>query len=572
MSHLGRLLLFACLVVPVSPIPARDTGGTGPDSASGPKDRSLSPLIAQLGSKQLAEREQAAQLLNALGEPAIEALRAAAVGHPDAEVRGQAGALAEIIANRREQAQTFARQTISIIQTVRRDSVADVGQDELLAWAIEGLYRGVGRQVPPPIIDRLARAADLNEEEARALLRDARRSLAHWTELPKGKDFERAAKAMLARFDPYADLLAPESLGRFSQRPPDGIGIRLDTRPSIWPRVVTPIKDGPAHQAGIQAGDFITQVIQRVDSAGQPLKHPHEIETEGMLPADLERMLLGKAGTNVHLMIRRKGAAQPVKVEVTRGAVQPETVLGSRRKNDNSWDYLLDAENRIGYVRLTAFSRPTAAGLHQAVDELTRHGLRGLILDLRSNPGGLLWSAVAVADLFTDDGLIVSLRPREGQGDDYRGKKEGSRLDFPMVCLIDRDTASSAEVVAACLQDHRRAVIMGERSRGRASAQNIQPFGAARSELMLTIAMFYRPNGRKLDRIRLTGRDADERGVLPDRGFALELPAVERVGLLDYLNRLDGIPPPGGKKETGPVFRDRQLDLALAYLRSTHNP
>src|SRR5262249_46093820 len=145
-----------------------------------------------------------------------------------------------------------------------------------------------------------------------------------------------------------------------------------------------------------------------------------------------------------------------------------------KRKDDDTWDYYVDPTNQIAYVRLTNFARNTFPDLKKVVERLEKKGLKGLVLDLRFNPGGLLTSAVDISDLFIDDGLIVTIKPRVGKEAAYTGEHEGSHLDFPMVCLVNGGSASGSEIVAACLQDHKRAIVMGERSYGKGSVQNIQ--------------------------------------------------------------------------------------------------
>jgi carboxyl-terminal processing protease len=245
--------------------------------------------------------------------------------------------------------------------------------------------------------------------------------------------------------------------------------------------------------------------------------------------------------------------------------VEPETVLGVRRLADDSWDHLLSRSPRIGYVRLVSFMRRTPEELKQLVKNQVDAGLKGLILDLRFNPGGYLDSAQKIADLFIDDGKIVELRGRAGLSHVTNGTKEGSYLDFPLVCLVNRDTGSGSEIVAACLQDHKRAVIMGERTNGSASVQNVLDFDGG--FLRFTTSTFVGPSGKNLDRAN-AGNKPNEWGVIPDPGYVLNLSRKERGELSRHLAdgeiipRKDGAAPPDRKE-----FTDRQLEMALRYLR-----
>ena len=179
--------------------------------------------------------------------------------------------------------------------------------------------------------------------------------------------------------------------------------------------------------------------------------------------------------------------------------------------------------------------------------DLTRqHRIRGFILDLRFNPGGLLDSAVKITDLFIGDGLIVSIRPRVGREAKFNGQMEGSMLDFPMVCLVNGFSASGSEIVSAALQDHNRAYIIGERSYGKGSVQNIQPFDGG--EIKLTTASFWRPSGKNLNKSSTSGKEEEDWGVIPDK--VVKLSPRERRG-----------------KTAKSEFKDKQLDKALEYLR-----
>jgi carboxyl-terminal processing protease len=278
------------------------------------------------------------------------------------------------------------------------------------------------------------------------------------------------------------------------------------------------------------------------------------------------KKIQGKPGTKVKLSVRREGLAEPLEFEVRRAVIEVESVMGVKRRDNDDWDYTLDPANRIAYVRLSGFARNTFRDLNKVMSKLNGQGISGLILDLRFNPGGLLSSAVQISDLFIDDGKIVTIRPRVGREQTEHGRHEGSYLDFPMVCLVNGMSASGSEIVAACLQDHLRAIIMGERSYGKGSVQNIQPFEGG--ELKLTTASFWRPNGKNLNKSSTSGKDEEEWGVIPNRGFILKLSERERDELFEHQRDSEIIPrrdaPPKEKKTD---FKDRQLEMALEYLR-----
>jgi carboxyl-terminal processing protease len=194
--------------------------------------------------------------------------------------------------------------------------------------------------------------------------------------------------------------------------------------------------------------------------------------------------------------------------------------------------------------------------------------VKGLILDVRFNPGGYLDVARDICDLFIDDGLIVTIKPRVGEEMPMLGKMEPSYLSFPMVCLVNGGSASGSEILAACLQDHNRAIIMGERSFGKGSVQNIQKFEATGGEIKLTTATFWRPNGKNLNKLSTKGSDDEDWGVRPDKGYTVKLNSAETSTLSDKFRDWGNIPNRELRnKEPEKPFDDRQLDTAMKYIR-----
>jgi len=377
---------------------------------------------------------------------------------------------------------------------------------------------------------------------------------------------------MLRHLDPYTTYIDPETLSRFEQDTRGeftgiGIQIRKDFDRDML-MVVSPIKGSPAYKAGLQAGDVITAITLLVDNAGKPLDKPEVISTKGLPLSDAVKKIQGLPGSKVKVTVERTGEMKPLDFEIKRGKVELETVLGISRKPNDDWDFMIDPTSKIAYIRLTSFARNSFRDMSKVLKELKadKRGIQGLILDLRFNPGGLLDSAVKISDLYIDDGLIVTIKPRVGREQSYPGEHDGSYLDFPMVCLVNGGSASGSEIVSACLQDHHRAIIMGERSYGKGSVQNIQPFEGG--ELKMTTASFWRPNGKNLNKLSTAGREEDEWGVTPDKGYVLKLSRKERDDLEHYqreqeiIHRHDS-----DTKENEPEFKDRQLEMALGYLR-----
>jgi carboxyl-terminal processing protease len=473
-------------------------------------------------------------------------------------------------------ANNYAIMVMKAAKRVRQEFVKDVNTGQLVDFAIRGLYRQLNVKIPSSIGDRLPNAKTMKEVDLVRLLTDARLHLGKREDLDKGIDITFSLRPMLGKLDKHTDYIDPETLVRLQQDIQghfSGIGVQIrvnNVKDKL--QVVTPIRGSPAYKAKIYAGDIITEIIREVDSDGKPLETPERISTKGMSTEDAVKKILGKEGTKVKLLIEREGSDKPLEFNLIRGRVELESVVGVKRKADDTWDYVIDPENKICYVRLTAFSHNTHRDLENIMKKLSRAGIKGFVLDLRFNPGGLLDSAVKISDLFIDDGLIVTIRPRNGAETSYVGKSDGSYTQFPMVCLVNGGSASASEIVSAALQDHHRAVIMGTRSYGKGSVQTIHPFDTG-GRLKLTTATFWRPSDRNLNRASTTGKDDDEWGVTPDAGFTLKLPVRELNDLAEHQRDKELIRRPDKRSEkvngSGKAeFRDRQLDMAVEYLRT----
>ncbi|MER3414625.1 MAG: S41 family peptidase [Gemmataceae bacterium] len=324
------------------------------------------------------------------------------------------------------------------------------------------------------------------------------------------KFFEDAIQGGLQGLDEHSSFINEKEL-RIFQRQNEGeytgIGIQITVhRETKRLVVVTPIVGTPAYHAGIKPDDEIL----KIDGAS----------TEGMSAEDAVERIQGPPGTQVTLTIRHRGEPMERDIRLTRSRIEVETVLGDRRRADGQWDFLLDKDAGIGYVRVVQFSRRTAEELEAVLQRLSNSGLRALIVDLRDNPGGLLDVAVKIADLFLEHGTIVTVQGRAEESQRvFEAHQPGTYLTpaqrYPMAVLINRSSASASEIVAAALQDHKRAVILGERSFGKGSVQNLISLERGKSALKLTVARYLRPSGKNIHRFA-DSRDDDDWGVRPD--------------------------------------------------------
>ena len=397
---------------------------------------------------------------------------------------------------------------------------------------------------------------ELTEEEYYELLRLLADTLDqvernYVKEVTRRELVEAAIEGVISKLDQYSNYIPPEDLDRFRSGVENefgGIGIQVAIQ-NGWLTITSPIVGTPAYRAGLLAGD----VIIKIEGAS----------TKGITLDEAVQKLKGKVGTEVTFTVRHAHNNKEETVHVKRELVRVDSVLGDRRLDDDSWDWFLDEEKKIGYIRLTSFSRHTTEDLQAAMRKLEKAGMRGLVLDLRFNPGGLLSSAVEVSDMFVSEGVIVSTKGRNTIERPRKATKAGTYEDFPIAVLVNRYSASASEIVSACLQDHKRAVVVGERTWGKGSVQNIINLEEGRSALKLTTASYHRPSGANIHRFK-GATESDVWGVQPSQGYRVRLTDEEMSDLLDYRRQRDIVRHDHTVPET--KFVDKQLEKAVSYV------
>jgi C-terminal peptidase prc len=487
-----------------------------------------------------------------------------------------------------DEADAFATKVRAWVSELSGRYIKAVTAGELTAHAIRGLYLRAEEALPADIEDALKSAKDLTRERQIELLTEARLRLGKREDLEGDKAVDltlaMASGSLNDRYTLYTDKegvlkMQSQLRGRF---PGVGIQIRRDAvRDGLL--VATPIKGSPAHKAGIQAGDLITEIRLEVDKFGKPLPADAQrvFSTKGMKTDDAVNIILGAPNSPVTLMIQREGLTEPKEFNLKRNYVMIETVNGVQRDKNSDWQFYLDEKYKIAYVHITQFIAidldedgkeefGTFTDLKKTIADLKKTGLNALILDLRENPGGYLSSAVNISDMFVGKQPIVTVKPRVGAVREYKGKTNGDKEnDFPVVVLVNGNSASASEIVAACLQDHGRATIVGERTYGKGSVQDVVEFRPTGGELKYTIARYYPPSGRNIDKLA-TEQDPNIKdwGVKPDYGFEVKYSSEELNDWYEYTQDLLVIPPPGKAPAKVNPEKDKQLLKGLDHLRA----
>lgn len=381
-------------------------------------------------------------------------------------------------------------------------------------------------------------------------------------EVDRRELMEAAIQGMLNHLDQYSSFIPPQDVNRFNQMVEQefgGIGITVNVRQGQL-IVVSPLPGTPAYRAGLRAGDVILEV---------------EGETmEGASITDAVKKLQGPVGRPVNVRVQHPGDdSDPESIRMIREVIKAPTVLGYQYNDQDEWNFMYDSDAKIGYIRMAHFSRYTAEELRSALDKLSEQKFRGLVLDLRFNPGGLLEAAIEIADMFLNEGTIVSVKGRNVPERKWTAKRSGTYPDFPLAVIINGYSASASEVLSACLQDNHRAVIIGERSWGKGSVQNVIRTEDGDSALKLTTAGYHRPSGANIDRYT-EGRSDDQWGVMPDEGYVIPFDRKQWSAWdrdrrsRDILRRAGDAPEKSaddGGTDTEP-FTDTQLLAAVTYI------
>ncbi|MBN1345681.1 MAG: PDZ domain-containing protein [Phycisphaerae bacterium] len=320
-------------------------------------------------------------------------------------------------------------------------------------------------------------------------------------QLPQSLIVNEFMEGALQPLDRFSSMVWPADVEEFKKHTMgrfQGVGIQIRKRQDGKLLVVSPLPNTPAHRAGIKPGDVILKVDG--DDIG-------ELEIDDVVPK-----IMGPKGTTVKLTIQR-GKKAPFIVSIERDVITIRSIRGYRRTKTGEWDYMMDPEQRIGYIRIDpSFMDGTVQEIKDALDKLNKQGARALILDLRFNPGGLLRTAIDVTELFLPPGKgIVSTR---GQHSDQWAAESSAEefFDKDMVVLVNETSASASEILAGALQDNRRAIVLGTCTHGKGSVQNLIPLANDTAYLKLTTALYYLPSNRCPDK----RPDAEIWGVPPD--------------------------------------------------------
>lgn len=360
---------------------------------------------------------------------------------------------------------------------------------------------------------------------------------------------EGAIRGMLRQLDPHSVYMSPREYDLFLEHMRGdyvGIGVQFDLRKEHLV-VVTPLENSPAHKAGLRSGDVIVEISGiPVD----PAKGHQESER-----------LRGLEGSTANFKVQRPPQGEIISFAVRRERVRVRNVYGFRRNPDAAWDFMLEPQHGIGYIRIADFWDNTLQDFDAAVAQLRGSGVRGLVLDVRFNPGGDMAVACGVANRFISNGVILTTRNRRQVEDVIEARPMDTLPDWPVVVLTNALSASGAEILAGALQEHHRATVVGERTFGKGSVQTLVPLDDQRSALRLTTAYYYLPSGRLIH--RRPGADETENwGIAPDR--TVKISEQEMQDILESWGRSTVIE--NGQEQQAIIF-DRQLQEALAVIK-----
>jgi len=445
----------------------------------------------------------------------------------------------------------------TISENSSEPSFAPPDANQLTAWSaglatlladVKDSPTGLNRD---KLIDVFDKVLELNEATA---------------ELPRTALIAQFAEAALSALDPYTVMIWPEQVQAFEKTMTNeftGIGIEI-SKPRGLLTVSSLLPGTPAYKAGLDAGDVITAV--------------DGIETKDMSLMCAVRKITGPAGTKVRLTVKRPGQEEAEEIAITRAKIIVPTIRGWKRTEAGQWLYMLDEQNRVGYLRLTSFSGETAGDIEEVLEKLEAQGLQGLILDLRFNSGGLLNSAIDVADKFLEEGRIVTTRSPHAVWTYADAHKKHTHPNYPMAVLINSYAASASEIVAGALADpkYERAVLVGARTHGKGSVQGITHYPGGGAQLKYTMAHYHLPSDQRVksqDEVEKQG--GTDWGIGPD--IKIELRSDERSEMLTVQRENDVLVQADRDPNNGPLNKhtiketlaaDPQLAVGLLVVKT----
>ena len=328
-------------------------------------------------------------------------------------------------------------------------------------------------------------------------------------EINQSESMDAAIDGLLQSLDPYSAYMSPEIFNEMQTETSGefgGLGIEVNMESGVV-KVISPIDDTPASRAGIKAGDYIIKI--------------DDIQVQGKSLSEAVDLMRGPVGSSIILTVRRIGQKKALTFEIVREIIQIKSVKADLLKNN------------VGYLRLTSFNENSGDQIREQIREIEKNGnINSYILDLRNNPGGLLSQAIRISDFFLDNGEIVSTKSRKASENRKWFAKKGDLIGGKtLVVLINYGSASASEIVAGALQDHKRAIILGENSYGKGSVQSIIPL-KNKGAIRLTVAKYYLPSGKSISEVGVSpdieiDEDTDEFRIKTDTdnqlSYALKL-------------------------------------------------
>jgi carboxyl-terminal processing protease len=427
----------------------------------------------------------------------------------------------------------------------RNNYYREVGYKDLALGGLDGLRavvttKGLESAFPKVGDDHARKAflesidkcvADVNEANGsteqwvlRTVLAKLRTSNDNSVQIPAEVFVSEFADGAFAELDPFTSMIWPNDLEEFNKTTQgefSGVGIQIQSDEDGSLKVVSPLEDSPAYKAGIKAGDIVTHIDGK--------------NAKGITLNQAVKTITGPKGSPVTLTVRSPDG-KVKDYAIRRDTIKVASVKGWMHLPGGGWNFFVDDANKIGYMRMTNFTKETADELDRALAEMARKGAKAVVLDLRYNPGGLLTAATDVSDKFLDGGTIVSTHPDRETGNAptiATAKPDDDDSPLPLVVLVNQYSASASEIVSGCLKDHKRALIVGERTFGKGSVQMLFPLTDRSAYLKLTTSHYYLPLGRCIHR----EENSQEWGVDPD--VTVEMTPEQMRAAIDARQELD---------------------------------